>query len=562
MSESRLLPRLGLTLPFVLCLALLGDSVSLYGDPNCPNCNRDKLLAQGPPPAFPGTIEPPPLNGPSRPVQPNQPTFPAFPPTYQPPYVPFPERHGENAGPPPFVGPGHSGQPDWRGPQMPPATMPPPHLEEPVGTRVPEGIPVHGPIAGPAQEEIDDSPIPMVRLRIKAPACSPMGKEIEYRIKVENCSQADAHHVVVKNALPPNVKLVSASPIPHQKEPELQWHLGTLPAGGCHDIILIVQPLGSWDVKSCTRVQFEYGQCVTTKLVGNPLPEGAKGLPPEIQPGSKGPNVSPEPAGGRGPRLWIQMTGPKQQYTNLAATYRIVVANKGNQVAKNVLITAHLPKDVTFAGATENGRPLLDQVAWFVGDIEPNQIRTVEVSMKTKVAGNLCVKATAIGDEGLRVEDEVCTSFQGVSALLMESVDRDDPIEIGAQTSYPILLRNTGSAPVTNIQVKAYIPSEMSLVRATGPADHQPGPGGPKGQWVFFKPLPFLEADAKTAYEVYVKAEKAGDVRFHVEVFADQLDNNRPVIEEESTLVVNSNELPKIRPLSRRKKTAEETASE
>ncbi|MBX9677955.1 MAG: DUF11 domain-containing protein [Gemmataceae bacterium] len=554
MNAPRLLPGFGSAVLFVLCVALVGDGVMVYGDPNCPNCARNQMLAQGPANQFqfPGTQEPPPLNGPA-PMQPQTPF------THPPHVQPVPQSPGTPQFP--SIQTPQGNQP-YAGPQFPSSNIPYPEVVGPADGHAPAGVPVQGQVAhGIDVDDANDPPIPMVKLRVKAPACSPMGKEIEYRVKVENCSQADAHHVIVKSALPVNVKLISASPIPHQKEPELQWHLGTLPAGGCHDIIVVLSPVGSWDVKNCFRVQFEYGQCVTTKLVGNPLPEGAKGLPPEITPGGKTPNTSPEPPFGKGPRLWIQINGPKQQYTNLAATYRIAVANKGNALAKNVLITAHLPKEAAFVAATENGRHLLDQVAWFVDEIQPNQIKTVEVSIKTKVAGAICIKATALGDENLRVEDEVCTAFQGVSALLMESVDRDDPIELGSGTSYPILLRNTGSAPVTNIQVRAFIPPELSLVRAAGPVDHQPQQATAKGQWILFKPLAFLEPDAKTAYEVFVKGERAGDARFHVEVLADQLDNNRPVIEEESTLVVNADELPKIRPLSRRKKTVEETTA-
>jgi uncharacterized repeat protein (TIGR01451 family) len=570
MNAPRLLPGFGLAVFFILCVALVGDGVMVYGDPNCPNCARNQMLAQGPGNPFPGTQEPP-LNGP-QPMQPQPPfTQPPYtqPPYTQPPYTQPPYTQPPYVQPVPQspVGPKYPdihtppgiGQPPQVGPQFPSEPIPYPTVVGPVEGHGAPGIAIPAHAIDP--DEANEPPIPMVKLRVKAPACAPMGKEIEYRVKVENCSQADAHHVVVKAALPVNVKLISASPIPHQREPELQWHLGTLPAGGCHDIILVVSPVGSWDVKQCFRIQFEHGQCVTTKLVGNPLPDGSKGVPPEITPGIKSPNISPEPFGGKGPRLWIQMNGPKQQYTNLAATYRIAVANKGNAVAKNVLITAHLPKDGAFAGATEDGRHLLDQVAWFFTEIQPNQIKTVEVSMKTKVAGNLCVKATAIADDNLRVEDEACTAFQGVSALLMESVDRDDPIELGSSTSYPILLRNTGSAPVTNIQVRAFIPPELSLVRATGPVEYQAQQATAKGQWILFKPLAFLEPDSKTAYEVYVKGDRAGDARFHVEVLADQLDNNRPVIEEESTLVVNPDEMPKIRPLARRKKTPEETAA-
>ena len=45
---------------------------------------------------------------------------------------------------------------------------------------------------------------PVVKIKVRVPACGKPGEPIEYRIRVDNCSPADAHHVVVKNALPPS----------------------------------------------------------------------------------------------------------------------------------------------------------------------------------------------------------------------------------------------------------------------------------------------------------------------------------------------------------------------
>ena len=64
---------------------------------------------------------------------------------------------------------------------------------------------------------------------------------VEYHIRVDNTSAAEAHHVVVMNAMPANARLLRASPEPNVKEPELQWRLGTMRPGGCYDITLVLQ---------------------------------------------------------------------------------------------------------------------------------------------------------------------------------------------------------------------------------------------------------------------------------------------------------------------------------
>src|SRR5688572_2524401 len=109
----------------------------------------------------------------------------------------------------------------------------------------PEGCPLGGCQPGhhafpPPQQPHDpasapeplDPPSPHVVMRVRVPAHALPGGELEYRVFLENNSPGDAHHVVVKCPLPSNVKYVRASPSAHQKEPELQWHLGTMHGGG------------------------------------------------------------------------------------------------------------------------------------------------------------------------------------------------------------------------------------------------------------------------------------------------------------------------------------------
>src|SRR5262249_21091619 len=73
-----------------------------------------------------------------------------------------------------------------------------------------------------------DPPPPVVKLRVRVPACAPTGVDLIYRITVENCAPGDAHHVMVRNPLPSNAKFVRANPEPTEKGKELLWKLGTM----------------------------------------------------------------------------------------------------------------------------------------------------------------------------------------------------------------------------------------------------------------------------------------------------------------------------------------------
>jgi uncharacterized repeat protein (TIGR01451 family) len=56
----------------------------------------------------------------------------------------------------------------------------------------------------------EDPPVPVVAIRVRVVAAAAPEQEIQYRICVHNVSVADAHHVLVRNPLPPNARFVRA----------------------------------------------------------------------------------------------------------------------------------------------------------------------------------------------------------------------------------------------------------------------------------------------------------------------------------------------------------------
>ncbi len=391
-----------------------------------------------------------------------------------------------------------------------------------------------------------DPPAPTVTLKVRVPACATPGKEIEYRYFIENCSPGDAHHVTVKNPLPTNVKFVRASPTPHQMEPELQWRLGTVKGGGKCEISLIVLPTGTDDVRNCVRIQYEHGQCVTTRLT-----QGGSPTMPGVPDGKRPPIIEPIPPEGAA-KLTLQMEGPKDRYLNMPVRYFITVANEGKSAATNLLVRATLPERTEFVSADEGGKQVASQVAWLLKDLEPGSKRTVELVYKSQGAGQRCIKTSALADRNVSAQAELCTNFVGISALGLEMFDREDPIAVGGDTSFPIVVQNTGSAPVTNLRIRALVPNQMLLTK-TVPADHKLTENLPQGQWLVFGPMAPLEPGAKVDFEVFVKGVKAGDARFRIEMSADQLERG-PVVEEESTIIYDdSGKIPGLK-LSRKKR--------
>jgi uncharacterized repeat protein (TIGR01451 family) len=229
-------------------------------------------------------------------------------------------------------------------------------------------------------------------------------------------------------------------------------------------------------------------------------------------------------------KLDLNMTGPKRRYLNVPASYQITVRNPGSAPVTNLTITDPLPGKTTFVRASEGGQLVSNQVQWSLGALGPGESRTVEVALRAQAIGPISNQATAQADRGLMKQAAVDTDFVGEPALSLEVEDSEDPVAFGGATTYTITVRNPGTKPVTKVQIVAIVPAQMAVTRAAGAADHRRD-----GQKITYEPLT-LQAGGEARYQIEVKALQAGDVRFKVELTADQLTAG-PVVQEESTTI-------------------------
>jgi uncharacterized repeat protein (TIGR01451 family) len=372
-------------------------------------------------------------------------------------------------------------------------------------------------------------PPPVVKIMVRVPACSEPGNTIKYCICVENCSTAEAHHVIVKNALPENAKFVKADPAPANQGPELQWNLGTIGGGAKREIILVLQPTNKEDVKNCARVQFEHGQCVTTRQVQSP--PGTPGTP-----GSRPPIITTVPDENAAV-LELSVRGPKDRHANLDARYEITVTNTGKSRATNALVRAEVSPKLGIRKVSDPGVAIENVVAWKLDTLEPGATKTMELIVRAIEKGEHCIRFEALADPKLKKEVQICTNFAGASALTVEMFDRDDPLFLGDKTSYPVVITNQGTEPVTNVKLRAFVPNGLKFERANAHAD--PKDPVKEGQWIEFPVLPKIPVGQKAKYEIFVRATQAGVVVFRIDVTADALEPGRWVTEEESTTIVD-----------------------
>lgn len=242
------------------------------------------------------------------------------------------------------------------------------------------------------------------------------------------------------------------------------------------------------------------------------------------------------------PQVDLAVTGPRLRYLDRHATYVFKITNPGSASANNVTISDQIPQGFKFVTASDGGRHdfTTRTVSWFLGDLPPGQSREVTLEVVAVNTGEHKHKITVTAARGLKTEAEALTRVEGLSALLMELIDLDDPVEVGADTSYEIHVTNTGSKTETNLQLICTIPDKMEFRGAKCPANcrfHL------EGKDVVFEALPKLAPRADAFYRVNVRGTAAGDLRFRARIKADGL--TEPVLKEESTKVYGDDVLPK-----------------
>ncbi len=234
------------------------------------------------------------------------------------------------------------------------------------------------------------------------------------------------------------------------------------------------------------------------------------------------------------PQLQVTKAGPDIRYIGRPADYQITVRNSGDSSATNTVLTDPIPAGTQFVSASDGGSFSGGRVTWNLGTLEPGGTRTVSLQLKAVTAGSAKNVATATANcaEG-QAQTEM--KITGIPAVLLEVVDEADPIEVGQNETYTIVVTNQGSAEDTNIKIVCEIPPQMEFVSAGGAT-----PGNSSGRTVTFDALPRLGPKERATWKVVAKGintagNDTADVRFKTSMMTDQTTQGGVVEETEST---------------------------
>jgi uncharacterized repeat protein (TIGR01451 family) len=335
---------------------------------------------------------------------------------------------------------------------------------------------------------------PALVLTKTAPAKVMLCDPIPVKLVVKNTGDGPAHGVIVSDTLPSGLRTMG-------NESKLEFNAGTLAAGQAKEFTakLVADKVGTFVNKA-----------VATEAGG--LKADASSTTVVVK-----------------PNLTVTKTGPAVRYLGRSIQYSITVSNGTGAEARNTMVTDILPAGAKLVKASDGGKASGGKVVWSLGTLAEGASKKLSVVLnadKPVVLTNK-VSVTAYCADA---KAEATTTVKGIPAILLEVIDLDDPIEIGAAETYQIIVTNQGSAMDTNIVIKCTLPAQQDYVRSKGPTT-----ATADGQVVTFAPLKSLAPKEKAIYLVEVKGNAEGDVRFKTELTSSQL--TKPVTETEATRI-------------------------
>jgi uncharacterized repeat protein (TIGR01451 family) len=335
---------------------------------------------------------------------------------------------------------------------------------------------------------------PNIVITKTAPAEVSICEPINYTLKIENTGTGPENNVKIIDNLPNGL-------VTTQGNSKVEIPIGTLPAGTARNILVPVKAQKSGIYTNNAVVTADGNIKVQSPQVTTVVKQ---------------------------PKLSITKTGPETQYSDKEAAYEIAVTNTGNWPAVNTLIEDEIPSGTAFIKTSRGGTVIQDKVMWKVVKLKPGDTVKTSVTYMLKGVGTVVstVRASAVCCDTVSVTTR--TEVKGAPAVLLEVIDLTDPIRIGNDVTYRIMVTNQGSTTGTNIAVKAMLEPQMEYVSSVGATN-----GTLAGDTITFATLPSLAVRSRAIWEVTVKAKAHGDVRFKVKMKSDQL--ARDVEETEST---------------------------
>jgi uncharacterized repeat protein (TIGR01451 family) len=335
---------------------------------------------------------------------------------------------------------------------------------------------------------------PQLSVALAGPTQVMVGESVTSVVTVSNPGSGVAHDVVVNALIPDGLE--------HARGSHVEIGVGSLGPGETREVRLALAAVASGD--SIIQVEARGAGSLIQRTAGH-ITVAA-------------------------PKLAVEVTGPALRYVNRHAQYAINIRNDGVAAANNVRVVHVVPEGFGFVRADKGGKydAASGTVSWYVGRLEAGEDSTIAVELTARQIGSFQHHVQVSGEHGSIANAKLDSRVDGSSAIVMEVVDLDDPVEVGAETAYEIRIRNEGSKAAQNVRLNCELPQGVAVLDITGPSEHRLEKGV-----LQFRPLEELPAGARTAYRIKISGKVAGNLRMRALLTTNSA--TEPLVVEELT---------------------------
>lgn len=279
----------------------------------------------------------------------------------------------------------------------------------------------------PARDESwDGEQLPQLRVKKIAPKEIQVGKEVTFRVEIQNVGRVTAQGVEVRDQIPQSTRLIDTKPESiTDSRGGLVWQLGNLKSGEKASIEMRLMPTAEGkEIGSVAMVRF--------------------GTPASVR------TVATRPI------LDVEVIAEDRVMVESSTILTIRVSNSGSGVATGVAIEERIPQGLQHPAGAE--------LEYEIGNLAPKASKTIQLKLSAIRPGktkNLLI-ARADGLKEIVRESKI----EVVAPVLKIAMKGPKSRYLNRKASYEVSVSNPGSAAARDVRLVATLPPGLKFVEA------------------------------------------------------------------------------------------------
>lgn len=283
----------------------------------------------------------------------------------------------------------------------------------------------------PGDRQLDGLQAPALTVEKLSPREIQVNQTANFEIVVKNVGRVPAEDVRVIDEVPAGTEFQGSTPEPIRmaQNRNIEWDLGRLRPGQEKRIKLQLRPVLPGEIGSVARVTFSTQASMRT-LVTKPVLE------------------------------IVNQTNPTHLIGD-DVVLDVVVTNRGDGPAKNVMIQQDVPKQLEFPDGLPGGSRGIE---YEIGTLLPGKSRRVKLALKAANIGKIQIIMYASADGGLRAKHQL--PIEVVAPKLVARSHGPTRRFLKRNVTHQFSVSNQGTAKATNVELIARLPHGLKYIQS------------------------------------------------------------------------------------------------